>query len=372
MQIEYMGFGAIEKLRDIIKELRPVNIFLVTGKESYDKNMKHIIEPLISSCIIKHFSAFSQNPRFSEVEEGIRQFGQKSYDMILAVGGGSAIDVAKMINIFSAQKCTSIECMQGDVKINKKGKVLVAVPTTAGSGSEATRFAVVYHDNVKYSVDHDFLIPDYAIIDPQLSASLPAKITASSGMDALCQAIESYWCVNSCEESKAFAKEAIILVLKNISKAVNAPTIKSRHEMAKAANLSGKAINITKTTASHAMSYAITTYFGIPHGHAVALTLGKMLVFNSEVNDDDCNDSRGAEYIREAIQDICDIMDAASPISANVKLKLLMREIGLEPELSKILKTKENIALVAKNVDASRLSNNPRKMSEDDIIKILS
>ena len=127
-----------------------------------------------------------------------------------AVGGGSVIDTAKMIKIFSANKGNPESYIRGEKEIEKSGPPMVAVPTTSGTGSESTHFAVVYIGKTKYSLAHkEHVLPEYAIVDPKFTYCLPKRITAETGIDALGQAIESYWAVGSTDESKGYAREAI-------------------------------------------------------------------------------------------------------------------------------------------------------------------
>ena len=165
--------------------------------------------------------------------------------------------------------------------IENKGVPLVAVPSTAGTGSEATHFAVIYKENVKYSIAHPYLLPNCAIVDAQFTFELPPYITACSGFDALCQAIESFWSVQASEISKGYAREAIIKIRENLLNSIRESNQKSRQQMAHAALLSGKAINITKTTAPHAISYPFTSLYKISHGHAVSLSLEKFISISS-------------------------------------------------------------------------------------------
>ena len=171
---------------------------------------------------------------------------------------------------------------------------MIAIPTTAGTGSEATHFAVVYVDGEKYSLAHPYLVPAYAVIDPLLTYSLPAGVTAASGLDAFCQAIESIWAVGATDVSHTFATEAARLAVQHLRAAVQNPTDTARAGMCRAAHLSGKAINISKTTAPHALSYVLTAEYGLAHGVAVALTLAPMLQYNAQVTAIDCADPRSA------------------------------------------------------------------------------
>src|SRR3712207_9423070 len=131
----------------------------------------------------------------------------------MGVGGGTALDIAKSVRLLAAQGSDPRRCVTGAEPITARGVPLIAVPTTAGSGSEATQFAVVYIDGVKHSLDHPWVRPDYSVVDPALSLGLPAAIAASTGMDALAHAIESYWSVRSTDESRRYAADAISLAM---------------------------------------------------------------------------------------------------------------------------------------------------------------
>ena len=258
------------------------------------------------------------------------------------------------------------------IPITNKGKTFVAIPTTSGSGSEATRFAVVYIDELKYSVAHDFLLPDYAIIDPMLTITLPSLETAYSGLDAFSQAVESFWSVNSTEESRMYSSEAISLVMRNLVCAVQNPTIiPSRYAMSKAANLSGKAINIAKTTAPHAISYTLTSVFGVPHGNSVMMTLGRIFRFNSEVDEESVVDPRGHQYVKEIMGKLNEMLGVSSSYDAEQRIDQLMEVVGLETRLSQLGITEGDINLIARTVNLERLNNNPRKILDKDLRKIL-
>lgn len=374
MQKEYFGFGSIKNLGEILAKHKPRNIFLVTGKSSYEKcGAKKAIEPYLDNYNAVNFHDFDVNPKLKDIEKGISIFKKKNCDFVIAVGGGSVMDVAKSINVLAANDGKPQEYIDRKLNLENKGKTLVAIPTTSGSGSEATRFAVIYINKIKCSLDHAFVVPDYAIFDPKFTMNLPEEITASAGMDALSQAVESYWCINSTDESKNYAKEAIKLAMSNLSDAVNSPSERSRGAMAKAAHLAGKAINISRTTSCHAISYPITSFFNVPHGHAVALTLGQMLIYNSRVAENDLLDKRGVDYVKTIIDEIVNLIGAGNAEEASGKISNLMKEIGLSTRLSELgIKTKKDIDTIIKNgFDPTRVKNNPRKLTENELRKIL-
>ena len=374
MQQEYIGLESISNFEGILSKHKPSHIFLVTGKKSYGKSgAKKIIEQYLKDYNVTHFYDFEVNPKLPDIEKGIQLFKENNCDFVIAVGGGSVIDVAKSVNILAANLGEPIEYVKKGKNIKNKGSPLVAIPTTAGSGSETTHFAVLYMDKTKYSLAHDFILPNYALVDPQFIMSLPSYITACTGIDALSQAIESYWCINSTEESKSYAKEAIKLVMGNLPDTVKNPSKKSREAMARASYLAGKAINISRTTACHAISYPITSYFNVPHGHAVALTLVQMLVYNSQVSDEDILDRRGVTYVQKIIKEITNLIDTESVEEASKKITDLMKEIGLATRLSEIgIETEEDIELIIKEgFNPDRVKNNPRELTENRLNEIL-
>jgi alcohol dehydrogenase class IV len=187
----------------------------------------------------------------------------------MAIGGGSAMDVAKCVKLYCATPGNG-----ADGSFLKEEPVsaripFLAMPTTAGTGSEATRYAVIYYEGKKQSVTHDSLIPETVLMDPACLKTLPLYQRKATMMDALCHAIESFWSVNSTEESKAYSRKAVKGVLKNIE-AYLKNTEEGNAGMLVAAHEAGKAINITQTTAGHAMCYKITNLFNCAHGHAKA------------------------------------------------------------------------------------------------------
>jgi alcohol dehydrogenase class IV len=373
-QKEYIGFNSVKFLKSILAECSARKIFLVTGKTSYLKSgAKNCLSAFFADYEVEQFCDFDSNPKAKGLKLGIEVFNQAGCDVVIAVGGGSVIDMAKMINFCASNKLGPKKCLTEIQFEVVKGRPLIAVPTTAGSGSEATHFAVLYIDHKKFSFAHEYILADVAIVDPQFMRSLPKRVAASSGMDALSQAVESYWCIHSDDESKRYAREAIELAVSNLATAVNNPTEPARLAMAKAAHLAGKAINISKTTASHAISYPLTSYFGIPHGQAVGLTLSNMLEYNAKVDDEDVCDPRGCEYVQRTINEIAGFLGQSSITAAKNTIDDLIHEIGLETALGQLIfESQEDIeTIIVNGFDPDRMINNPRKVTKQTLRKIL-
>jgi len=364
IQKEYIATGSIKRCKDRLRSFAGRNIFLVTGKTSYARSRaKEFLHDILSNYNVTIFNKFSPNPKIRDVKRGIDLFGKNKTDIVMAIGGGSSIDMAKLINLFSVNKMDNASLVKLKSKI-KKPKPLIAIPTTAGSGSEATHFAVVYKGYRKYSVAHKYILPDVAIVDANLTMSLTKKQTAISGMDALSQAIESYWSINATAQSKRYAKEAIKLIQSNLTIAVAKKTKRSYEAMAKAAHLAGKAINITKTTAPHAVSYAITTFYNIPHGHAVSLTMPKFFTVNANLKSAVLNEQRGKGYLTKTINEIRKLFGCTTSLDFEKKWYKLMSQVGLESDLKKLGICKQSdIDRIINNVNVERLGNNPLRIN---------
>jgi len=371
-QKEFINIGAINEIKKIVKEQHAENILLVTGKQSYiSSGAKEKLDQILVDTHTEQFNQFCVNPKIEDVSIGIALLKNTKFDLIVAIGGGSVIDMAKLINILAAQEDENLlKYIDDSTLITNKGLPCVAIPTTSGTGSEVTHFAVVYIDNVKYSLAHQYMLPDYAIIDAELSYNLPQHITASSGMDALSQAVESYWAIKSTNESKKYAAEAIGLILPILKGAVDGNK-KSRAIMSKAAHLAGKAINITTTTAPHAISYAITTYFGLQHGHAVALTLGHFFVINHDLQNADIVDVRGEEYLKCVMDELFEMFGVGSSLECKNRWYNIMSTIGLESSMQQIgILTENDVEKIINKVNIQRLNNNPVKLEKEKLRRI--
>lgn len=375
MQQEYLGSGCLSSLKEVLKQEKPSSIFLVAGKNSYHQSgAQKILELILSGYKVTSFSDFSVNPQLEDVKEGIQLFQENHCDLVVAIGGGSALDMAKSINLLAAQTGKPEEYILKKMSALHKPKPFVAVPTTAGTGSEATHFAVVYIGKTKYSLAHqEWMLPEYVFLDPTLTFNLPKYITASTGIDALCQAVESYWSTQSTEESKKYAQQAITMILDNLAQAVSNPSPQHREAMMRAANLAGKAINISKTTACHSVSYPMTSYFGVSHGHACALTLGEMSIYNAGVSETDCLDKRGQAYVQKTMQELCSLFMVRTPEEMQQKINKIMDQIGLGRKLNalNITSPEHHDIIVTNGFNPERVKNNPRELTEEALREIL-
>ena len=371
-QPAYFGRGSIQRIQDILKYLAAGQVFLVCGTRSYVvSGAASALMPALAGREVTKFTDFSINPQWSDIQKGLEAYRESGAGLILAVGGGSAIDVAKAIAVCSIQPSAPEAILRGEAPIEYPSRQVIAVPTMAGSGSEATQFAVVYDGTRKYSISHESMLPTYSVVDPDLTESMWPRLAAVTGVDALAQAIESYWAVESTHESQGFATKAIELAIEYLPQAVHNPSLESREAMSLAAHMAGKAINLTRTTAPHALSYPISLGYNVPHGHAVGLTLGDVLVFNAGVSDESCNDPRGAAHVRASVLEICRLMGCEHPDEARLLLNNMLVDFGLPIFLEAFgIDSVEKRAALAADVNVDRLSNNPRRLTPTDVVTL--
>jgi alcohol dehydrogenase class IV len=369
----YRGYNSYKKIYYILKELAPKKIFLVTGKKSYFlSGAKNLLSEFINKYNYFRFYDFEINPKLKDLINGINIFNREKCDIIIGVGGGTVMDIAKSISILATQKGDLEEFIKGEISLKERQIPSIMIPTTAGTGSESTHFSVIYINKTKYSLAHNSMLSNFVILDPLFTKNLPPYIKACTSMDALCQAIESFWSTNSTEESRTYSKQAIELVMSYIVKNVNNPNTISREKMLIASNLAGKAINIAKTTAAHSVSYPITSYFNVPHGHAVALTLPYFIEFNNNVSLENLQDNIGIEFIKDRMSELFIMLKVKTANEAKDKILSIMKEIKLETELSKLGINKDNIDIIIENgFNPQRMKNNPRLVSERDLRDLL-
>lgn len=360
------GKDSIHSLPDILLQIGAGRCLLVHGASL----LRLTIYPVLAGLNVPtvSFTDFAPNPRYEEILQGVRAFRENKCDCIIAAGGGSAMDVAKCIKLFGRMEGNGENGSYLKQPYTNSGVPLIAIPTTAGSGSESTRFAVIYYEGEKQSVAHESILPDYAILDATVLSALPLYQKKFTMLDALCQGIESYWSVNSTEESKVFAARAITGIRKNMDAYLSeAPCPQDIAEsVMRAANDSGRAINITQTTAAHAMCYKLTSLYRISHGHAVALCLPRVWAY-MEAHPEDCVDSRGQAYLQQAFFDIAAALGCKSAEEAVRWFKDMLQRLGMDaPHTNR----RDDLRTLSASVNPLRLKNNPVRLTEDVLYRL--
>lgn len=361
--MEQRVFTNTYQIDDYLRRLGVKRILLVCGPSANFLNVYKYFSSIPRRLEIEvvRFSGYKSNPEYRSVEDGLMLFHKVKADMIVALGGGSAIDVAKCIKLFSNMDGRK-NYLRQEILANEVP--FLAVPTTAGTGSEATRFAVIYYKGEKQSITHETAIPNAVLLDPSVLESLPDYQRKATMMDAFCHGIESFWSVNSTKESRAYSKEAIQLITKygrcylENRKVGNAA-------MLKAANIAGKAINIAQTTAGHAMCYKLTSFLGIAHGHAAALCVSRLWYYMLE-NVDKCIDKRGEMHLQFVFSEIAEAMEARDAKDAANQFSGLLDELALPFPKEKNV----DLNILAESVNPVRLKNNPVTLTTEEIMKL--
>lgn len=351
------------------------SILLVTGSASYEASgARLLLAPLLEGREVTRVFDFQTNPQKSDLCRILDEISGINFSAIIAVGGGSVIDVAKLIKCFSQASDQIDKVLCSDREAKPSSAALFALPTTAGSGSEATQFAVLYDGDVKHSIAHPKLLPDAAWLLPSILSSVPRDIAAAAALDAFCQGVESYWSIHSTDESKNLARRAICLTWEFMLPAVIDHDKAAIREMAKAACLAGMAINLTKTTAPHALSYALTIHFGLMHGHAVGLMLPDIYKYNEAVGNEDVLDHRGVEYVRRVMTEIAMMLSCSSVTDAAEAIRERIKNLGLPNSLSAagITNKKQHELIIKDGFNPDRVNNNPRKLSIQGLHSILA
>lgn len=328
--------------------------------------LNHALSPIE----VETFVDFEPNPRCESAANAARLASQFGAQAVVAVGGGSCCDVAKVAAL-AAQTPDLIESLsRGHQADAARPLPIFAVPTTSGTGSETTHFAAIYVDGRKVSVAHHHLLPTVAVLDERFHFAMPPVLAACSGLDALSQSIESLWASGATPDSSRLAHLGGQLIAEHLVSSVREASEHARRQVMIGAHLAGKAINISKTTAAHALSYQFTQCYGLQHGHAVALTLGHLAAANARVAAHNCAHPHGPHAARQAVEQ-ASAMLGVTPDQMPARMTDLLRSLGLPATLHEAGVERSILPELASRVDPVRLGNNPRRLSVQELSQLL-
>ena len=340
------GREYLKKLPEMMEKLS-MHKPMIVGSEHLTGMLFRKVPGLLSAPV---FSGYHANPDLADSETGAELFLRNGCDGLISIGGGSCMDTAKAVK--ARLNTGSEEALKSSRLESRTACPHIAIPGTAGTGSEATQFAVVYVNGKKVSLDHANLRPDGVILDAALLDSLPAYHKKSCALDALAQGIESYWSRRANDDSKVHAFLAIIGVLDNLKTYLEGDP-HAASEMLDASFQSGKAIQITRTTAAHAMSYRLTKTMGIAHGHACMLTLPILWEMMLD-----------REEMKETLQDLTSKMRLGDPQVVPKLLKGILYDLEMEiPPMP----DDQTLDELTDSVNVERLNNHPVAMNREEI-----
>ncbi len=276
------GEGSLDEIPTLLNELNSRNVLIITDKGLMNLGLvNNLINNLLDNSFkVVVYDETIPNPTIENIEAALELYKQNNCSAIIAFGGGSPMDCAKAVGARVARPHKSIPQMKGQLKVLKKIPLLIAIPTTSGTGSEVTLAAVVSNSITyeKYAINDTVLIPKYAVLDPSLTVKLPAHITSTTGMDALTHAVESFIGKSNTKETIEASLEAVKLIYENLYTAYITPSdLKARSNMQRASYLAGVAFTRAYVGYVHCIAHTLGGFYGVPHGLANAVILPYVL-----------------------------------------------------------------------------------------------
>lgn len=371
------GRGAIERLSGLVAAAGARRVLLICGRRSFEASgAARVLPALESLAAVRRWDEHRPNPTVDDIAAGLTVAHAHEPEVVVGIGGGSTLDIAKLVAAMHGSHDGSdvagiTRTLEGHYVGPERDVGLVLAPTTSGSGAQVTHFATVYVGTTKHSVAGAALLPDRIVLDPDLAVSGSAHQRACSGIDALAQAIESLWAVGADEVSRHDAETAIGLLLPALARFAHAPDAASAEAMALGSQLAGRAINRSRTTLPHALSYALTQHVGLPHGHAVAHTLPAVLDRHLRAPDDALVGVTPAEH-RRTLGRLRAALGVDDDEAAVTRVESLVADLGLrDPERSHYATILEQADRLAGSVDPVRLANNPVRFTPADLRSIV-
>jgi alcohol dehydrogenase class IV len=354
------------KLNSFLEKKKIKNILIITGQKSFN------LSGFKKLAIYKNFKSMmtilykkSEIPEICELEYLIKKINITNPDLIIALGGGCVIDYAKLASGLHSTKNLKKKIKSGALRIQSKKTKILAIPTTAGSGAEVTEFSVIYIDKIKYSVENNLLKPDFFSLIPKLVINTPKIVRASSGFDAIAQAVESIFSQKANIHSLKYSSKSLRLSIRSFLRFVNSPNLNNGFQMLKAANFSGKAINIARTNAPHALSYFFTSKLKISHGIAVSIFFIEIInLYYSNAN------KKNNINLIKKFNFFFKLIKQSDMSGFNNLFHKFFLESGIKKNLEKSLKKIKYRSNSNFYYNSKRLENSPIKILKEDIDRL--
>jgi alcohol dehydrogenase class IV len=367
------GSGSSEKVGEESKKLGVKKALIVTDQVMVKLGVLEGVKKALEQTKIQFavYDAVATEPTVDYVKEGLKSFKDNGCDCLMAVGGGSPIDTAKAIAIMATNP-GSIEDYKGLGKVTKEGAPLIAIPTTAGTGSEVTQFTIItdMKTSVKMLIGSPFVMPKVAIVDPLLTLSCPRGLTAAVGIDSLTHAIEAYVSVKAQPMSDIFCLSAIELISGNLRQAwANGNNVEAREKTMLGALQAGIAFSNASVALVHGMSRPIGAYFHVAHGASNAALLGVVTEFSLIGNP-----TRYAHIARAMGENITGLTDLEASQLAAKAIKTLIKDVKI-PSLKELGVEKGKLDQLAPKMAEDAIAsgspgNNPRQATKEEIIEL--
>ena len=358
--IKIEGEGSICRIGQILSYENRQKPFLVTGSHVSKTDFFLRIKNELKDCVV--FDGVHPDPDVKLIEQMVTCYQEKGCDCLVAIGGGSSIDAMKACAARIMCPGKSLSQMKGLLKVRKKLPLMIAIPTTAGTGSECTIATVVCERNHKYAINDPCLCPDYAILDPCLSVSMTQTMSAYSGMDALTHAIEGYITAGAWELSDMFHIKAIEIISRSLRSAVKNEK-EGREGMALGEYVAGMGFSNVGLGIDHSMAHTLSAYYNTPHGKACAILLPTVMAFNA-----DASGEKYREIARVMGVDGVDEMNQEEYRKAAIDaVAQLGKDVGIPADLKDIVKEEDIPNLAADAYKDACTPGNPKEVTVEQI-----
>ncbi|MGE4539586.1 MAG: iron-containing alcohol dehydrogenase [Desulfovibrio sp.] len=362
-----LGTGTIARLGDEVRRLGGTSVCIITDPGVAASGIVERLEGLLDAAGLARvrFDKVEADPRYEIVEDALAVARGAKADVIIGIGGGSSLDMAKITAVMATNEGPVGKYFGTDL-IPTPGLKTILIPTTAGTGSEVTPIVILsdHHEKLKKGIVSPYIFPAVALLDAELTIGLPPKVTAATGMDALIHALEAYTSINATPTTDMLAKEAIHLIYNNIRAAyAKGDNLSARENMLRGAMLAGMAFANAGVTAVHAFAYPIGAEFHIPHGIANTIMLVPVMRFNQTGNL-----ARFAELASFLGQPVAGLSLRQAAASAVTALTELAEDLAVPQHLAAYGVTEEHVPTLAASVMlvTRLLANNPRHMTQED------
>lgn len=365
------GPNSIESIKDIVAECGAKKVLIITDQGVWNAGLiekpKSILEA--AGIWVEVINTTPPEPDVEQVNQIFNAAKEVECQMVIGIGGGSSMDVAKIISVMLTNEIPLRKLMEG-APVENRGIPMLMIPTTAGTGSEATPNAIVLvpEQELKIGIVSSKLVPDTVILDPVMTVNLPKAITASTGMDALAHAIECYISKKANPFSDTFALKAVGLIARSLRKAYrDGQDINARHDMILGAMFGGISIATSSTTAVHALAYPLGGKYRIPHGLSNAILLPHVMKFNIDATEDKFRDIAVAMGL-----DVAGLSTRQAAEKMIENLYSLIEDLEIQTSLRDKGITEEDLDFMVESAAkvTRLLNNNPKAMTKDDIREI--
>lgn len=370
--VSYTGWGALEQLTPEVSQFSPKKILIVIDPILEQNGLiQKVTGPLKEAGY--EFTVYKEvipEPSLEIGEKLVSYTRKGQFDMVIGVGGGSAIDLAKLAAVLATQEGSVADYLNlsGNKKIENKGLPKILIPTTSGTGSEATNISVLSLETTKDVVAHDFLLADVAIVDSELTVSVPPRVTAATGIDALTHAVEAYLSINASPVSDALALQAIHLIGRSLRKSVDdGNNKKARTDMSNASYLAGLAFFNAGVGGVHALAYPLGAEFDIAHGDSNAVLLPYVIGYIRK----SCT-GRLAEIFNTLVKNDHHLSEEEASYECVNELAKIVKDVGI-PDTLKGFDVPETAieTLTQGGIEQKRLlSRSPLPLTKEDVRNI--